>query len=145
WVKEIHLPSGDHCGLVTAQLPKATTSPRVTMLSLPSATVQWCRARSLAVYNSDCESGDQTSELFCARLLVKRFRFSPNSSHSQISSLPLRSLMKAMRLPSGDHCGCVSRTSEVRVKRRASPRSVAMVNSSPCVARTARLPDGDKW
>ena len=72
------------------------------------------------------------------------FFLRPNSSHSHTASLPFSSPMKAIHLPSGDQLGCCSRAPGVRVSRRVSPFSVAMLNSSPWIEIAARLPDGDR-
>src|SRR5262245_57855401 len=63
-VYEIHLPSGDHCGLVTAEPPKLITSPLAMAVVWPFSKLYLYSFLSLAVYNRCLESGDQMSWLF---------------------------------------------------------------------------------
>src|SRR5215470_3664609 len=121
------------------------TSPRASTVVLPVSKLYLCSCLSLPVYRSAFESGDQTICPFWVSLSESCFICPPCSSQTQTSSRPLLSLTKAIHLPSRDQAGCPSRAPGVRVSRRTSPLSVATVNSSPCVAITARLPDGDRW
>src|SRR5262249_61622914 len=100
-----HLPSGDHCGFVTAEPPKPITSLLARAFVSPVSTVQRYSFLSLAVYRSCLESGDQASCPLVVSLLLSFLLFSPRSSETKISSRPVSSLTKAIHLPSGDQRG----------------------------------------
>src|SRR5215470_12742278 len=58
------------------------------------------------------------------------------------SSSPLRSEMKAMRAPSGDHIGHLSCALEECVRFRVGPFSIGAVKMSPRAEKSARSPFG---
>src|SRR5215475_3857635 len=94
------------------------------------------------LHNSHFESGDQTGPVLSQSASLIFFAFLPNSSDRKTSSRPVRSLTNAIHLPLGDQRGLCS-FQGVSLTRCGSPRSVAMVNNSPCAITAARLLEGE--